>query len=181
MYQPYPGSGPMPEPVRPEPPSSVQTAVKLMYGGAVINALTLIVGLATIGNLRSTLRRAAPTLTPAQLHSYEVFFVTITVVSGVIGVGLWLWMARMNKAGKSWARVTGTVFFAIYTVLLLLGVARAGAAASTLVSILTWLIGLGTVILLWRRESSEYFNAARGPAGTPPGSMPPMSGLPPMT
>jgi hypothetical protein len=29
------------------------------------------------------------------------------------------------------------------------------------VSILTWLIGGGTVFLLWRRDSSEYFNAPR--------------------
>jgi hypothetical protein len=161
MYQPYPSSGPAPEPVRQGPPPSVKTAVKLMYAGAVINALSLILVLATVGSLRSSLHKAAPTLTPSQLHAYEVFFVTITLVSGVIGVGLWFWMARMNQAGKSWARVTGTVFFAIYTLLLLLGVARAGAAASTLVSILTWLIGGATVFLLWRRESSEYFNAPR--------------------
>ena len=161
MYQPYPSSGPVPEPVQQEPPSSVKTAVKLMYAGAVVNALSLIVGLATIGSLRSALHRAAPTLTSSQLHSYEVFFVTVTVVSGVIGIALWLWMAQMNKAGKSWARITGTVFFVIYTLLLLLGVARAGAAASTLVSILTWLIGGGAVFLLWRRDSSDYFNAPR--------------------
>ena len=160
MYQPYPDSGPAPEPVQQGPPPSVKTAVKLMYAGAVINALSLILVLATIGSLRSTLHKAAPTLTPSQLHAYEVFFVTITLVSGVIGVVLWFWMARMNQAGKSWARVTGTVFFAIYT-LLLLGIARAGAAASTIVSILTWLIGGATVFLLWRRESSEYFNAPR--------------------
>jgi hypothetical protein len=169
----------MPEPVRQEPPSSVKTAVKLMYAGAVINALSLIISLATVGSLKSTLHKAAPSLTPSQLHSYEVFFVTITVVSGVIGIGLWVWMARANQAGKSWARITGTVFFGIYTLLLLLGIARAGAAASTLVSILTWLIGLGTVILLWRRESSAYFSAPQWPAGTP-GGMPPYGGAPPM-
>ena len=161
MYQPYPGSGPMPEPVQLEPPSPVKTAVKLMYAGAIVNALSLIIGLATLGSLRSALHRAAPTLTSSQLHSYEVFFVTVTVASGVIGIALWLWMARMNQAGKGWARITGTVFFVIYTLLLLLGVARAGAAASTLVSILTWLIGGGAVFLLWRRDSSDYFNAPR--------------------
>ena len=161
MYQANPSSGPIPEPVQQEPPSSVRTAVRLMYAGAVVNALSLIIFLATIGSLRSAVHRAAPTLTPSQLHSYEVFFVTVTVVSGVIGIALWLWMAQMNKAGKSWARITGTVFFVIYTLLLLLGVARAGAAASTLVSILTWLIGGGAVFLLWRRDSSDYFNAPR--------------------
>jgi len=161
MYQANPSSGPIPEPVQQEPPSSVRTAVRLMYAGAVVNALSLIIFLATIGSLRSAVHRAAPTLTPSQLHSYEVFFVTVTVASGVIGIALWLWMARMNQAGKGWARITGTVFFVIYTLLLLLGVARAGAAASTIVSILTWLVGGGTVFLLWRRDSSEYFNAPR--------------------
>ena len=163
MYQPYPSSGPAPEPVRQGPPPSVKTAVKLMYAGAVINALSLILVLATIGSLRSTLHKAAPTLTPSQLHAYEVFFVTITLVSGVIGVGLWFWMARMNQAGKSWARIVATVLFGLDTLFLLLGVARAGAAASSVVSILIWLIGLGTVILLWRKDSSEYFTAQSAP------------------
>jgi hypothetical protein len=160
MFQPRPSSRQLPEPGRQEPPSPVKTAVKLMYGGAAVNALSLIITLATLGSIKSALRRSDSTLTAAQLHSLETVIVTLSVVSAVIGIGLWVWMAMMNKAGKSWARITGTALFAIYTIFLLLGVARAGAGASILVSILTWLIGLGTVILLWRRESSDYFNAS---------------------
>jgi hypothetical protein len=159
MYQPYPSPGQMPEPVRPEPPDSVLTAVKLMYAGAVVNGLALIVGLATIGNLRSSLHRADPTLTTSQLHDFEAFYVTLSVVTGLIGIGLWILMAVMNRRGHSWARIVATVLFGLYTLLLLLGVARAGAAVGTLVSLLTWLIGLVTVVLLWRRQSSAYFNA----------------------
>ena len=58
--------------------------------------------------------------------------------------------------------IVATVLFGLDTLFLLLGVARAGAAAGTLVSILTWLIGLGAVIYLWRRDSSEYFNPQPG-------------------
>jgi len=159
MYQPYPSPGQMQPPVRPEPPDSVLTAVKLMYAGAVVNGLALIVGLATIGNLRSALHRADPSLTTTQLHDFEAFYVTLSVVTGLIGIGLWILMAVMNRRGHSWARIVATVLFGIYTLLLLLGVARAGAAVGTLVSLLTWLIGLVTVILLWRRQSSAYFNA----------------------
>ena len=39
----------------------------------------------------------------------------VLVVVGLIGVGLWLWMAQKNKAGKNWARITSTVFFALDT------------------------------------------------------------------
>jgi hypothetical protein len=157
MYQSYPSAGQVPEPVRPGPPPSVVMAVRLMYAGAVVSALSLIVGLATIGSLRSSLHKSDPTLTASQLHSLQSVVVVGSVVIGVIGIALWVWMALMNKAGKSWARIVSTVLFGLDTLFLLLGVARAGAAAGTLVSILTWLIGLGAVIFLWRKDSSAYF------------------------
>ncbi len=163
MYQPYPSAGQAPEPVRPGPPASVVMAVRLMYAGAVVSAVSLIVGLATIGSLRDSLHKSDPSLTPTQLHNLQTVVVAGSVAIGLISIGLWVWMALMNRAGKSWARIIATVLFGLDTLLLLLGVARAGAAAGTLVSILTWLIGLGAIIFLWRRESSEYFTAMSGP------------------
>ena len=162
MYQSYPSAGQVPEPVRPGPPPSVVMAVRLMYAGAVVSALSLIVGLATIGSLRSSLHKSDPTLTASQLHSLQSVVVVGSVVIGVIGIALWVWMALMNKAGKSWARIVSTVLFGLDTLFLLLGLARAGAAGGTLVSILTWLIGLGTIIFLWRKDSSAYFAPQAG-------------------
>ncbi len=162
MYQPYPSAGQVPEPVRPGPPSSVVMAVRLMYAGAVVSALSLIVGLVTIGSLRTSLHKSSPKLTATQLHDLQTVVVVGSIFIGVISIGLWLWMARMNKAGKSWARVVATVLFGLDTLFLLLGVARAGAAAGTLVSILTWLIGLGAIIFLWRKDSSAYFAPQAG-------------------
>jgi hypothetical protein len=163
MYQPSPSAGQAPEPVHPGPPAYLVIAVRLMYAGAVVSALSLIVGLATIGSLRNSLHKTYPTFTATQLHSLQTILVAGSVVFGLISVGLWVWMAMMNRAGKSWARIVATVLFGLDTLFLLLGVARAGAAAGALVSILTWLIGLGAVILLWRRESTEYFNAMSDP------------------
>src|SRR5215510_7578306 len=163
MYQPYPSGGQVPEPVRPGPPPSVVMAVRLMYAGAVVSAVSLVVGLATVGNLRDALHKSDPSLTPTQLHNLQTVVIVGSVAIGVISIGLWLWMALMNKAGKSWARIVATVLFGLDTLFLLLGLARAGAAASSLVSILIWLIGLGAVILLWRKDSSEYFAAQSAP------------------
>jgi hypothetical protein len=158
MVQPYPSAGRTPEPVRPEPPASVVMAVRLMYAGAVVSALSLIVGLVTIGGLRDSLHKSQPTLTPTQLHNLQTVVVVGSVFIGLVSIGLWVWMALMNKAGKPWARIVASVLFGLDTIFLLLGVARAGAAAGTLVSILTWLIGLGAVVYLWRKDSSAYFN-----------------------
>ena len=163
MYQPHPTAGQGPETARPEPPPSVVMAVRLMYAGAVVSALSLIVGLATVGSLRDSLHKAQPKLTPAQLHDLQSIVVVGSVLIGLISIGLWLWMAAANKAGKSWARIVATVLFGLDTLFLLLGVARAGAAAGTLVSILTWLIGGGAIIALWRRDATEYNTAQSKP------------------
>ena len=163
MYQPHPSSGQVPGPVRPEPPASVVMAVRLMYAGAVVSALSLIISLATIGSLRTSLRNANPKLTDSQLHTLQTGFVVALVVFGLIGIGLWVWMALMNKAGRSWARIVASVLFAVNTLLLLAGFARGGTSAGSLVGILTWAIGLGAIFFLWRRDSSEYFTAASGP------------------
>jgi hypothetical protein len=161
MYQPYPSSGQMPEPVRSEPPDSVQTAVKLMYAGAVVSALSLIVGLATIGSLRTQLRNAYPSYTTSQVHTVEVATVVFIVIFGLIGIGLWLWMAMANKRGGNWARITATVFFGLNTLSLLAGFARPEPLASRLVGLLIWLIGLGAIVMLWRAESTAFFKAPK--------------------
>jgi len=167
MYQPYPSSGQAPEPVRQGPPASVVMAVRLMFAGAVVSALSLIVGLVTVGSIRASIRtslhKTNPKVTPAEVHNIETIFVVGSVAFQVISIGLWIWMAMTNKAGKSWARIVASVLFGLDTLVLLLGAARAGAAAGTLVSILTWLIGLGAIVFLWRRDASEYFTAVSSP------------------
>jgi hypothetical protein len=129
----------------------------------VVTAVGLVVGLATVGSLRTALHKSDPSLTPTQLHNLQTVVIVGSVVIGLISIGLWVWMALMNKAGKSWARIVATVLFVLDTLFLLLGLARAGAAASSLVSILTWLIGVGAIILLWRKDSSGYFTVQSAP------------------
>jgi len=163
MYENYPSAGAggqVPEPApRGEPPTSLQTAVRLMYAGAGISAISFILGLVTIGSVRRTLEKQNPTYSASKISSLVNAEVAIVVVAGVIGVGLWLWMAWANKRGKNWARITGTVFFGLYTLDLVLVAARAASGISTVFAIVTWLVGLGATIMLWRRDSSAYINA----------------------
>jgi hypothetical protein len=163
MYQPYPTSGAQPEQQRPEPPTPVLNAVKLMYAGAIVGAISLIITLVTIGSLRTAIHNADPTLSPAKVHSAEVAAVVIAVIFGLIGIGLWIWMAFANKAGKNWARITATVLFSLDTLSLLVSIRQAEPVLSRVISIVIWLIGLGAIILLWQKESSAYFAASRTP------------------
>ena len=162
MYQPYPSRAGMPgRAPRPEPPASVRMAVRLMYAGAAVTALSLIAALLTVGSARAALHDARPSLTSAQLHAAVVTYIVAGVISDLVAVGLWIWMAMANRGGKPWARIAATVLLAVDTVLLALGIGRSGLLLSAVVSVVIWLIGLGAVIYLWRRESSEFFAAAR--------------------
>src|SRR5215471_18753304 len=164
MYQPYPqGEQPPSEPSRPGPPRPVRTAVLLMYVGAALSAVTLIVTALSFHTIERVIRNASATLTAAQVHTAAVAAVTIGVVESLIAIGLWLLMAWANKNGQSWGRIVATVLFGLNTLFLLLGFTRASASLSLAFSVLVWLIGLAAIVLLWRKESSEYFATARTP------------------
>jgi hypothetical protein len=163
-YQPFPGGGQMPDQERGPAPKSVINAVRLMYAGAAANAISVIVALTAIGSLRTTLKdQTNPVLTTSQVNSAVDLFIATIVIGGLIGIGLWIWMAFMNKAGKNWARITGTVFFCLDTLGVVIGFARAEVSVSRIITVIIWLIGLGAVILLWRKESTAFFKGMSQP------------------
>jgi hypothetical protein len=135
----------------------VANAIKLMYVGAAVSTVSLIISLADVGGLKAAIKKAQPSWTPAQVNQYDRFFIIVSIVSGVIGIALWLWMARANNQGKNWARILSTVLFCLAT-LDLFGVFRGPKTLIGLVfPVLTWLVGLGAVFLLWRPESTVFF------------------------
>jgi hypothetical protein len=81
-------------------------------------------------------------------------------------------MAFANRAGKNWARITGTVFFGISTLSVIIDVAAGssgmgGGAKSTtaqvVVAVIAWLIGLAATLLLWNKASGPYFKRQNNP------------------
>jgi hypothetical protein len=158
MYQSYPTSGQPPEPPRLEQPSSVQNAVKFMYAGAALSTLGLIIGLVTIGSLKTAILSADPSFTTSQVHAAEAVAIGSAIVGGLIAIGMWIWMAWANGRGKGWARVVATVLFAINTLDVLVSVARPHAVISLIFSLLIWLAGLGATVLIWSKESRPFYN-----------------------
>ena len=164
MYQPYPGGGQLPEQPRPVAPGSVLTAVRLMYAGAVLAVIGLILDLTTVGSVRTALRNAnnnaAHPLTTHQINTIVTAFIVLEVVIALIGVGLWLWMAWACKRGRNWARIVSSVLFGLNTLFVLLSLSRLHASLGLVPSLLVWLIGLGAIIFLWQKPSSDFFQAA---------------------
>ena len=157
MVQPYPSTGKSVEPEQPAAPPSVLNAVKLMYAGAAVSTVSLVISLVNISGTKAAIRKARPTLTAAQVNQLNTFIITLAIVSGVIGVALWLWMARANGQGRNWARIVSTVLFGLATLDMFGVLSQPKTLLGLVFPVLTWLIGLGAVILLWRRDSSEFF------------------------
>ena len=183
MYHPYPSSGQPAEPLRPPAPAPVRTAVKLMYVGAAVNAVTVIISLALVPAIRAALRTADPSLTAAQLSDVNRL-ITLAIVSSLVVIALWLWMARADGQGRNWARILSTVLFGLATLELIrvrpqypgdylsrfviggqvYSVIHSGFGVTVLGLIvpgLTWLAGLAAVWLLWRPDSSAFFKPQR--------------------
>jgi hypothetical protein len=159
MYQSYPAPGPAQEPPpRIQSPHSVRNAVKLMYTGAALEVLALIVTLLTISSLKSAILKAHPGYTAARLHTAEVDRASSLVVGAVIAIGLWLWMAWANGRGRSWARIVSAVFFGINTLDLIISFALVRAAATMIVGVVIWLVGLAAIVLLFSKESGPFYS-----------------------
>jgi hypothetical protein len=162
MNQSHPSPGRPAKPPRPAAPAPVRTAVKLMYVGAAVSTITLIISLAiAIGDVKAAARGRwlGYSLTAARLSHLQPFIIALVVASGLAVIGLWLWMARANGQGRNWARILSTVLFAVATPEL----TRNHGLAQVFWA-LTCLTGLTAVWLLWRPASRAFFT----PHGTQP-------------
>jgi hypothetical protein len=139
VYQAFPS--PVPAASAEPAPAPVRRAVYLMYAGAAVYVISGIVGVITLGNA-------------------TVVSTAVTLISIVVPILLWLWMAWKCKAGRPWARIVSTVLFGLGTLATLLSLAATAGFWGLLGMIAGWLAGLGATILLWQRSSSRYFGTA---------------------
>jgi hypothetical protein len=140
-----------------------------MYTGLAATVIALLVSLSTLArythaatdaknNFRLTLEAHENTMAGAM---------TIAVVADVIGLACWVMLAIASRHGRGWTRVTGTVLFAVYTIVLLFvligthsdPVARVNDLGPRFFTLLVWVLGLAAVIPLWTRQAREFFAA----------------------
>jgi len=163
MYQPYPGRDTelpetqLPQAQRPPAPASVRTAVRAMYAGAAASLLGIVVDLLTVGATKTAIARNSPDMTASQVTSTQHVLIAGFIAGGVIAAVVWIVLARSCQRGRGWARITGTVLFALATVDTFVGLTTPIAALARIWALVVWLAGLAAVVFLWRRESSAYF------------------------
>jgi hypothetical protein len=144
-------------PARPDPPRSVMVAVRIMYAGAALTAIGLIISVIGVATGEKALRASHKHATLAQLHATQSFLITVAVISGLIEIGAWLLMARANRSGLKWARIVATVLLALGTWNLVSQVIGTATVTNLAYTALKWVVGLGAVFYLWQKDSTAYF------------------------
>lgn len=161
-YPTDPSGGSRQAPPAPPQPSSIAMAVKLMWAGAAVSLVSLVVGVAGLGSLKdeiaNQLREDDPSVSQSTIDAAYAFGIFFAVVVGGIGVLLWLWMAWKNGQGRGWARVVATILGVLNVLFTLVGLAaQSSGAATTLLSLVNLAIAVVILVLLWRKESTAFY------------------------
>jgi hypothetical protein len=182
-YPGYPGEGgpaygtvpapPTPSAALPPPdrPTSLRTAVMLMWAGAGLVVVSTVLGYVTGGNSKSSvaeqMRDADPNVTQSEIDAAYGFGIAFTVLFAILTIGLWCWMAWKNGQGRSWARVVATVLGGLNIFATIVGLAVASVmempGASTAigygVGAIQLIMAIVILVLLWQKSSTTYYNA----------------------
>jgi uncharacterized membrane protein len=144
------------------PPPSVRRAVWLMYAGAAVTLAAAIADIATRSELREVIARSP--IARGLIGTATSATLAQAVVVNLVGVALFLLMARWNRRGRITARTLACVLFGLRTVAALIGPGELSAAspwpaAVRVLTLLGWLAGLGAIIFLWQKSSTAFIKA----------------------
>jgi len=162
-YPSAPPTGSTPAAAVPQPPS-VRNAVRLMWVGAAISLISLVVTLSTLGSLkqqiRDSVRTSGQNVTQSQVDAAFAGAIVFSVVIALIAIGLWLWMAWKNGQGRQWARIVATVLGVLNVIFTLLSfVGNRATGGARILSVIDLVIAVAILVLLWRKESTDFYRA----------------------
>lgn len=145
-----------------EVPAPVRKSVRFMLAGAgvtvvfaLFESIVILADRNAIGNINGKPPSSA------QVGEAVVF----VLLEYAILTAVWILMARLNRAGRTWARYAAFVLFAIstwqlYSVVHSVSAAQFITVADIIYLVLIfamWVAGMGAVAMLLRPESAVYF------------------------
>ncbi len=158
-----PGYGAMPPaeysqpvPVGPAPPS-VLNAVRLMFLGAAIAVVAVIVAISTKSTIKSKIAAKNPDFDSQKLNTAVNVTIGSLVVFGVIVVVLFIWLALKVRKGRNWARIVTWVLSGLGILGALGSLGQNVSGASRAVSLVGGVLDVAVVVLLMQKTSNAYF------------------------
>ncbi len=157
------GYGSAPGPV--SRPSTVQNAVYLMYAGAALGIIGMLVSLLTLDSMRQQVEeqfaaQGGGPVDQSLVDTSVTIGIGVGVVFGLVGAGLWIMNAIFCGRGANWSRILSTVFAAILVLSSLVTFVQPGSGFTKAITGLTLVVGIAAVVLLWQRPSNQFFQQA---------------------
>lgn len=148
------------------PPRSLETAVKLMFLGAALTFFGVVYSALNTGPTRSSVVRrnnvktGSAHLDAAGVDGAVHIAIGVSIAFGILGIGLWIAMAILNRQGRRWARLVATglcVFSGLSFIYAVPAVGSDGGVRRLAVSGLNLAIGVAVLVLMYRPQSTVYY------------------------
>ncbi len=156
-YQPMPGAPQQPPPSRGAPPSTVRTAVLLMFISAGLSFIATITEFALKDQIRDQIANNNPGADTGRLDDLLTTAITIAVAVSAVLLVLYLLLAIQVRKGKNWARIVTWVFAGLGTLSLVGAIAGTEPTVNRVLGVLGGIINIALIILLARPPSNAYF------------------------
>ncbi|NHC14320.1 hypothetical protein [Motilibacter deserti] len=140
-------------------PKSVDLAVKLMYVGAALSALSILASLLGIDAIREQLEDQGD-LTASEIDTAVAVGVTVGIIGAVVGAALWILNAVFCGRGANWSRIFGTVLGGLAVLFWLVGLTQEQTALSLVLGAVQVVVAAAVIFLLWKPESNRFFKPA---------------------
>jgi Fe2+ transport system protein B len=147
----------------PDAPAALRNACRIMYAGAVASASHAVVALATTGATKTALEHKHPQWSGHTLSTLTTITVFAIAALALIGVALFIWIARACRRGKNAARIAATVLAAVGVLFGPYDISIGRGTATLIVGFVVTAIGLASVAALWWPSSSAYFRHLKRP------------------
>lgn len=140
-----------------ERPRSIIMAMRLMWAGAVIELLNILVVLLLLPQMREELGGQDAGMPPGVTDSIVNASIAVAVVVLLLRAGLWVLMAHLNGSGRKWARIVSCVLLGISALGIMSIFTQSTHALEVVVQLAMLGVGVAAIVFLFRPDSNHYF------------------------
>ncbi len=148
------------QPVAKDPrnaPPTVQNAVRLMIGLAVLGLIALIIVFADKSALRDAIRKANPGYDTSRIDSAVNTAIAVGAIVGVVLVVLYVLLALQVRKGKNWARIVTWVLSGLGALGAISNLAQPQPALTKVIAAIELVAYVALIVLLAMKPSSDWF------------------------
>jgi len=130
-----------------------------MWIGCAVSVLGGLSGLLLRDQVREIIERdlGESGLTASDVDVAVNIGVASALIGALLGAAVWILHAVFIGRGRSWARITGSLCFAIEVFGFLASLVQPAPAVSRVIATVGFVVAAAVTVLIWQRPSSEFF------------------------